>query len=258
MVDIKSLELQYFINGLPIPFKVKKGDDILIYPITVKDYPIYEWAKSVLTIQKNDINNIEIIQMNYLQFLVEVMFTNNEKTESQLRNIINLCLHEDYVAFAYDNGKNCIAICDSEGIIKSIISPKEFDDMIKIILNQNDSTYDDRYISKDVREAYEEYCKLKYKNISNPSLEKKKGFVISKNGYSLQEINDMAYRMFDIVYHACVDSEIYIGQKIIQGSYKYKVDNDIMHPQFQKDSDPIAEMFSDAQAFENKIQQVNG
>lgn len=257
-LSLQDIKMQYFINGEPVPFHLKKGKDILIYPILVRDYPYYESAIDVLTVNKNEINNIDIIQMSYLQFVVECLFGVNDKYEKHLRKIIELCLHENNIYFAEDKNKICIAICDDDNTIKGVINSKEFEDIIEIILNQNNSNYDGRYISKDVREAYEEYCKLKYQNIDSPSLEKKKGFVISKTGQTLSEINNMIYRMFDIVYHSCVDSEIYIGQKIIQGSYKYKVDNDIMHPQFQKEVDPIASMFSDAQAFENKIQQING
>lgn len=265
MVSIDYLESFNFANGEPIKYNLKKGGEIVIYPILVKDYPLYEYAKGILDINKNEINDISVIQMSYLQFLIDYVIKrfneNNDELinpQYQLGNIIKLCLKEDYVAFDKDNGKTCILLCEDDGTIKKIISAKEFDDIRKIILHQNDSDYDDRYISQDVREAYEEYCKLKYKNIQNPSLENMKAFVMSKSGYTLKEVNEMPYRIFRLVYNCGVDSDIYIGQKIIQGSYKYDVKQEINHPQFNKKKDPYAEMFSDAESFEKKVQQVNG
>lgn len=258
MVNIETLEQQYFANGYDVPYELKKGGTIFIKPILVKDYPIYEYCKDILDIRKNEINDIQIIQMTYLDFILKCLILNEEKYMFKLIQIMKLCLGEELISFDEDNGKLCLLICNKDETIRQVITSKEFDDIRKIILNQNDCNYDDRYISPDVREAYEEYCQLKYKNINSPSLEKMKAFVMCKSGFNLEQINNMQYRMFNLVYHSGVDSEIYIGQKIIQGSYKYDVKVDITHPQFEKPSDPITEMFSDAESFERKVQQVNG
>lgn len=257
MVDIKTLEILYFSNGYSVPYKLKSGEEIEIKPILVKDFEIYNYAKKILEINKNEINDLNIIQMSYLDFLISIVLRDKGKI-NELCTLINLCFGEEYIYFGMKDGKSYLNICDENKNIKFTITSKDFDDIKKIILYQNDYNYNDRYISQDVRKEYEEYCKLKYKEISSPSLEKMKAFVIGKNGYKLEEINNMTYRMFYLVYHSCVDSEIYIGSKIIQGSYKYDVKKEIMHPQFEKEKDPILEMFSDADAFKNKIQQVNG
>ena len=70
-VNIELLDLMYFQNSYNVPYRLKKGGDIEIKPILVKDYPLYEWSMSVLNIKKNEINDIEIIQMSYLDFLVK-------------------------------------------------------------------------------------------------------------------------------------------------------------------------------------------
>ena len=260
MIDdekLKQLEAMYFQNGFDVPYELKKGGEILIKPILVKDYSQYENSIPILQIPKNEINDIKVIQMSYLEFLINVTFVQDKSLIGCLSNLMSLCLGEEKVAIGKDKGKDCIIILDDEEKISKIINSKEFDDISKIILNQNDSNYDNRYISPDVRKAYEEYCQLKYKNINSPSLEKRKAFVISKIGYKIDEVNEMIYRVFSLVYSSCVDSEIYIGDKIIQGSEKFKCD-DVKHPQFEKKKDPITEMFGDAEAFENKIQQANG
>ena len=147
---------------------------------------------------------------------------------------------------------------DENNIITHYICPKDFDEISKIILFQNDINYDDRYISPDMRKEIEQYYKLKYKDLTPPTIEKKKAFVISKTGISLNEINNMVFRMFDQVYQASIDSEIYIGNKIIQASQKYDVKGNIEHPMFEVKKDPIlSAMGGDAEVFENKIQQIN-
>ena len=57
---------------------------------------------------------------------------------------------------------------DDEGNTESVISEKEFDDIKKIILYQNDIDYDDRYVNPDVQKEYEKWCALKSKKVHNP------------------------------------------------------------------------------------------
>jgi hypothetical protein len=90
-----------------------------------------------------------------------------------------------------------LALCDEEEIVKYIITPKEFDEISKIILNQNDAHYDGRYVSPDVKELMNEYYKVKYANTRSPSLEEKKAFITSKTGIDINTINEMTYRYFD-------------------------------------------------------------
>ena len=74
----------------------------------------------------------------------------------------------------------------------------------------------------------------------------------SKMGMPFKELNELTYREFDLIYNASVESEIYIGQKIIQGSYKYEVKEDIRHPLFEQKKDPYAEIFEDTSVLGNK------
>ena len=54
----------YFFNGDPVPFDLDDCE-ITIHPIKVKDAPRYERAKAIFSLNKNEINDIEILQMNY-------------------------------------------------------------------------------------------------------------------------------------------------------------------------------------------------
>ncbi len=248
MVDLELLENNYFVNMTAIPYKLKKGDVVNIYPILVKDYLTYCWAKNILTIKKNEINDISVIQMSYLKFLISRVLPNDENSIGKLYWILKLCLHEDNVSV----GDDCIILYDENKIIKNVIGPKEFDEIAKTILAQNDINYDDRYVSPEVEELMKEYYSAKYKSIVSPSLEKRKAFVSSKIGKTFEQINELPYREFDLIYEACKDSEIYIGQKIIQGSYKYETKEDIKHPLFEEKKDPYEELFTDTSALANK------
>ena len=57
-----------YINELyydkPIPYK-----ELLIYPVTMKDYLSFHWLISCLLLDKNSIPDIDIISMSYLRFL---------------------------------------------------------------------------------------------------------------------------------------------------------------------------------------------
>lgn len=257
MVDVKILENNYYINMIPCPYKIKKGGEIKIYPVLLKDYNIYSWAKEILLIDKNAIGDIDIIQMSYLNFLINKILANKEEYSSKLYWIFKLCLKEENVKL----GDNCIIILDNNKLIKKIISSKEFDDISKIILSYNDINYDDRYISPEVKEIAEEYYKVKYRDITIPNLQKKKSFVSSKIGKTFSELNELPYREFELIYEACKDSEIYIGQKIIQGSYKYDVKEDISHPLYEKKRDFYDEIFTNTNVLAEKgisgVEQLN-
>ncbi len=244
MVDIKDLELRYFCNGFDVPYKVKEGGELNIKPILVKDYPYYETAKTILEIPKNETNDIEIIKMSYLEFLFNIINT-NDIYKDYLIKICELCLGYKKIGIVEYNKKHCIALCNDDEIIKYIITPKEFDEIIKIILNQNDAHYDNRYVSPDVKELMNEYYKVKYSNTRSPSLEEKKAFITSKIGINIDIINEMTYRYFDLVYSLSVNNDLYFAQKMVQCSYKYDVKEDVKHPLFEPKKDPYAEIFED-------------
>lgn len=254
-------DINYFQNGLTVPYKLKVGE-VNIYPIKVIDASIYDYAKVLLEIDKNAVNDIDIIKMSYLEFLVKVLFAGENGNDylNRFLLLMSKCLHEEHIGiidkegkfFTYE-GKFAIAICDENNTVVGVMTSKDFDIIKKIILFQNDVNYDDRYLDPQVREMVNEYHKLKYKDIHYPSLEKRKAFVISKTGMTLDTINNMTYRMFDEVYQAGVDSEIYLGQKMIQASYKYDVKEDVIHPLYEKKSDPVAEAFVDSSKIEKRI-----
>ena len=74
MVDLEYYTDLYFSNGLNAPYHLKEGGDIEIKPVLVKDYSLYISTMGILTLPKNEVNDIEVIRMNYLEYLIKVVF----------------------------------------------------------------------------------------------------------------------------------------------------------------------------------------
>ena len=258
MVDYELLRINYFQNDYPCPYTLKNGGDILIYPILVKDYSLYEYYKQIMELDKNSINDIEIIQMSYLDFLVKIVFTQNKEESSKLYGMLSILLKEENNLIVEKDKKYHIVITDDEDNIKYIIKSKELEEIYKISCYQNDINYEDIRYSEDVKQAINDYYTLKYKNSHAPTLEEMKAFVTSKIGVLMKDLNEMTYRNFFMVYESALGSEMYIGQKIIQASEKYKVD-DFKHPLFTEKKSKVDEVFStDSEQFKNKINSING
>lgn len=253
MVDLDVYTNVYFSNGFDVPYKLRDGGEISIKPVLVKDYNIYEWACQVIQLLKNETNDVNIIQMSYLQYLVEVVFPQNEEFKNMFMYLLSLCLGVQKASyFKNDKGKWRLALCDDEDIVIGIVTPKEWDEIMFIILNQNDAHYDNRYVNPEVREMMQEYYKIKYRDIVQPSLEKRKAFVCSKIGKTFKELSELTIREFNEIYKACVDSEIYLATKITEASYKYEVKQQAKHPLFEADVDAYEEAFSDTNVLQNK------
>ena len=131
VVDLEMLELNYFVNMSYVPYELKKGGTIYIKPILVKDYLTYSWSKEILNIPKNKINDVEIIQMSYLQFIAQFLLQDKAMLDSFV-NILLLCLDFHYPKVAKIDNK--LVLLDKEK--KIIINSKQFDDIKKIILYQ--------------------------------------------------------------------------------------------------------------------------
>jgi hypothetical protein len=102
MIDIEQLKLTYFQNDEPCPYKLKCGYELKIYPIKVKDWSIFDKSLDILQIEKNEINDIKIIQMSYLDFLNYLISNENDKISiygQKLADIFLYSIKEQNVGF---------------------------------------------------------------------------------------------------------------------------------------------------------------
>ena len=74
----------------PIPYK-----ELLIYPVTMKDYLEFHLAVSCLLIDKNSIPDVNIISMSYLRFLYYQSLENKEPYIYMIKVLLCLVLHID-------------------------------------------------------------------------------------------------------------------------------------------------------------------
>lgn len=249
MVNIEQLK-RHFVNCESVKYTLKKGGDIFIQPMILKNYFEYEDIVKIFSINKNEFGLIEVIQMSYLEFLYVTINDSISDLSLLVNNSLitfcDLCLGYKNISFGVDNAKIALLLCDEDYNIEKIIKPKEFDDIVKIFLHQNDYLYEDREISEDMKKIMEDYYKIKYQNINIPSFEQKKAYVSSKIHKTFKELNELTIREFGLVYQSCVDNEMFIAQKIIQASYKYDVE-DVQFPLYEKKKDPYEEVLNGKQ-----------
>ena len=245
----------YFANDTPVPFKTKFNDYILyIKPIEVQSFPFYHDNVGILLIDKNKISDVRIIQMSYLQYLVEEVL-DNPLYQQMLVTILNLSFTEEFEFSVGHDDKNKVFLAfKKDGETVTRVTAKEFDKISSIILFYNDINYDDRYVSEDLRKVMNEYYELKFKNQHMPTLEEKKAFITFKTGLSMSTLNHMSYRNFEMIYNTALSNDIFFSQRILQASEKYKVD-DLVYPLFKK-KDTRFDFLQDGEAFKQMLSQA--
>ena len=261
MVDIEQLELLYFQNDEPIPYKLKNdGKEYMINvePILVKDWTLFENCLDVLLFEKQDYNDIDIISMSYLDFIVKILIEVDINYQTKLGYILKKSCGIDVSIGTNGKGKICLWILDEAEMPISIITSKEFDELKKIILFQNIYDYDDRYISPYIKQLYNDYISTIKTEAVDPSFERKKTYVISKTGILMNEINKMSYRVFYQIYNELVETDLYYANKILQASEKYEFKKDVCYPLFEKKKDKYDSLFVSKSSVEGKLGKING
>lgn len=244
----------YYNSMSPVPVELKKGGQVTIYPIKLKDLGVYNWTKTLLEIDKNAIPDPEVISMSYLEYLVKRVFQEEEDGVDKLVWLFKLCLHEDNINVIEQDNQLRIVVLDENNTIKAIVTSNELEFIGKIIISYNDPDYDDKLenASEDVKEVVEEYIKAKYGNTYVPPLEKVMAYVSSKTGKSFTELSEMYYREFELVYSSLREVDIWFGNKILQGSSKYEFKQDILFPLNVPPRSILSEAFTTTDVLNNK------
>lgn len=208
-VDIGYLREVYFTFDEPVPYKLKCGSILQIKPVLLEKSMIFTSSYGVLDIDKNLSTEVEVIQMSYLQFLMDRVIPTIEHSKQQLVNICLLCLGFDFPYIGLNEKGKPILIdfaqnAESKEIYpRHIITAKEFDEIKKIILYQNLPNFDDEYINPDLKANMEEYDRLKGKGVVQPTLERRMAIISAHTGISKAEQKAMTFRA-----HSCLFSEV--------------------------------------------------
>lgn len=269
--DLEYYQRKYFAKDLPIPYKLKCGYELTLYPILVNQWDLFEECLDIVLIDKNSINDANIISMSYLEFLKEIRFNIKEEIEkgyffgdnelNKLKQFFHICLKEDYISIEKAQNKYLVIIGglneENDLVLKATMTNKEFQEVVKIILFQNIKDYDDRKLDPEVQKIYNDYISLKQRDIHQPTFEEKLNYVLGITGKNVEEINNMTYRRFDGIFDSMVNRDEYIATKIIEASEKFKCDKTSIYFLYQKKKDKYADFIQDPQSLRNKIDGIN-
>lgn len=239
----------------PIPYK-----ELLIYPVTMKDYLEFHWLVSCLLIDKNSIPDINVISMSYLRFLYYNAANNDEPYVYMLKMLLCMVLHIEFneeMSFYVD--ENDRAFFKVRGVA---YSGSDFDEIVKIIFEQNCITPIDNTIQKEVRDALEKAEEFKMQQTKQKmcSLEEQMICVLISTPLKLEDIYKLTIRKFEKILQrvdAKLHYQIYLNASM-SGMVKFKDESVIQHwmNDLTKD-DRYSDVKVDMDTMRNKIESVN-
>lgn len=253
MVDINLLRELYFTQDIPVIYKLKNKQEILIYPILVKNFAIFNSNVDILTIEKNNTSDPNIIRMSYLEYVLSLLQC-DKKYMYKLLYIVKHCLKEDYISVIEVSGKKCLAITDEQQIVKYYINSSDFEEVRKIILYQNIHDYDDIEVSQDIKKVMDDYYRLTSDGNKVVTLEEKIAFLGNICGLTKKDLLDMTYREFSIRFELAIDQIEYSINKTAEMSGNVKFKKKIEHFIFKKKKDKISQFFVDSDTVKEKIE----
>lgn len=201
-LDMKLLERAYFYFDKPVPYKLNNEHIIYIKPIYVPDVEVFSMSANILQIDKNSSASVEIIQMSYLDFLIDILLPSDESGTlcDKLYNILHLCLGiEDFWINTDEKGRHSI-IVKKDGVV---INRRQFDDIRRIIMYQNISNYDDEYIDPEIKKMMAKVDQIKGGNIDIPSIERQMAIITAHCGLSKAEQMKMTMRSHQMLFREC-------------------------------------------------------
>lgn len=251
MFNLEYLESAYFFKDKPVPYELMCGSTINIYPISVENSDLFFGCKDILDINKNEIDNVEIIQMSYLQFVLEYCDVD------KLIILLQLCLHEqdDFYTYEEKNKKNLV-ICDKDKNVKYIIKSKDFEDIRKIILYQNIIDYDDTYINKNIRDMMNKMNEAQTSNLKPITLEDKLVFVSIATGHSFDYLYKLSYRKFIKMFIMASERDTYMLNRQAELSGNVKFDKPLEHYIYKTNKGKYDDYFVAKNKIDSKMSQV--
>ena len=189
---------RYFLFDKPVPFK-----KLLLHPVKVIDYMDFLLLASCLMLEKNSIRDpvmaVKAIAMSYLEFLFHVSNEDNQLI-SMFVGLLALALDkkEDInftIVYGLDEkGKPFFKIGDD------VYNSSDFDELRKIISEQNALELPDEKIQKEVRDSMEEARRFKERlnKSKTASFEEQLTALSLYSGWDLDKIYNMTIRKFNM------------------------------------------------------------
>jgi len=185
----------YDIYDKPHPYK-----GLLIYPVLVKDYCEFSSCIDCLNYNKNETNDIKILQMSYLDYLL-FLDTIQPDVQAYIKLFHLLCLvlrfpldsNEHSIEFRKDTNNNTIFfIVDGVEFLS-----QDFDEIRKIILLQHCMEYEEWILDEKIKKALAETAEFnKKKSFEFADFEEQTILYHLYTGLDYEKIYDLTIRKF--------------------------------------------------------------
>lgn len=239
----------------PIQYK-----ELLIYPVTMKDYLDFHMMVNCLLVDKNSIPDVNIISMSYLRFLYYESMTNNAPYVYMIKALLCIVLHIDFeeeINFYVDEHDK--AFFKIRGIE---YNARDFDEITKIIFAQNCIKPIDETIQKEIRDALEkaEQYKMQQNKQKICSLEEQMICVLISTSLKMEDIYQLTIRKFEKILQrvdAKLHYQIYLSASL-SGMVEFKNKDAIKH--WMNDltkEDRYEDVKVDMETMRNKIEGIN-
>lgn len=242
------MNINYYLSfDEPVPYK-----NLLIHPVSMKNYLIFMFMASVLTIEKDDIPDAQIIKMSYLEYLVRY---NTEKNQylQYLGAVIGI---------VSDNWKATMSVFQEKDsfffkINDDVYDSEDFDNIRRIIIEQNVIEVPDSHIQKELRDSLEEArkSKMKMSDVKVAPLEDQMVALMIATGLTLDYIYTLPVRKFFKALErvdAKLHYEIYLAASM-SGLVKFKDSSFIKHWRTEIKKDLYEDVKVDFDAMQDKI-----
>ena len=180
----------YYIYDLPVPYK-----KLELHPVKMREYITLRILASCLTIEKNSVPNVKVINMTYLEYMFSI---NNDQNNyvAFFDGLLRLVLQKkEEFSISYGVGEDGRPVFEIAG---EVYDSQDFDNIREIIAEQNYIDLPDESIQKSVRDAMEESRKYKEKMGGDTvgSIEDQIVAVSIYTGWELEKVYDLTVRKF--------------------------------------------------------------
>ncbi|MFZ2992530.1 MAG: hypothetical protein WA061_02330 [Microgenomates group bacterium] len=236
-------ELDYIFDE-PVKYKTLR-----LHPVRMRDYFYFFGVSDILTVDKNSIPDMNIISMSYLDYLMA--YSNDENIYVQkVLGILSICTKEEDIS-VYKTGENKFTL----NIKKETYTPNDFDEIIKIICEQNLVEVPDFSIQKEIRDRMEEGKRLKSRESGHKMapLEDQMVSLAMATGVPIESIYNMTFRKFSKALERVdlrMHYEIYLSASM-SGFVSFKDKSFIKH--WLSDTEKEDTSMINVQSLENKI-----
>ena len=268
-LNVDFLKTNYFTFEKPVDFKQEKYEieedgklkeiisTLKVYPVTVRDWLTFANCVVVLDLEKNNTDDISIIQMSYLKWILTSSIKDEEfgnEVMPRLYKLMNICFKTEDIVF--DLGENQTPIWYINGFK---LNSKDFDYFRKLVMYQNISEYeDDSMVDSDFKKAMEEYNDLANRGVEMPSLERQIVIVANERHVMEEVIYDMSYRKFRIALAEINGKIEYQINKTAEVSGMVEFKQPIDHWIYKAKKDRYSQGLVDVDALKDKINKANG